>query len=804
MKLKCIYTVAVIVLATQSNLAQNTISGYVKDAQTNEPLQGVSIYLSDLKTGTITNQNGNYRLENIKSGSYLFEISYTGYKKLVERIAVNKDTTVNFSLTEAVSELNDVVVTAVSRSTELKLSPIIIKPVDVSGLYENSSANLIDALKNVPGVNQITTGVGVSKPVIRGLGYNRVISLYNGIRQEGQQWGDEHGIEIDEYSVDRIEIVKGPGSLMYGSDGIAGVLNFITPKAPPAGQIKTHMLSNYQSNNNMVGYSLANAGNKKGIQWLGRYSSKMAGNYRNRYDGKVYNSGFREYNGSLFLGMTKKWGYTHLNLSSFNTTLNMAEGERDSLGRFVFETPDGNGSANEVWATGKDLNGYAIGFPHQQINHLRLQSNTYYLLAKGTITLDLGYQQNKRREFGDVLSPDEPDLFFDLRTLNYNLRYNFAELKGWETSAGLSGMQQNNANKGIEFLIPAYTLFDIGSFVLTQKKINKLNLAGGLRFDNRNIRTKKLVLDSLENPVQTEDSTTTLKFDAFNSNYNGISGSLGLSYQINKKSTLKFNLSRGFRAPNIAEISSNGKHEGTLRFEYGNPDLKSEISHQIDLAYFYNSDHLSFEVTPYTNFISNFIFSEKLKNALGGDSIPDPQEPTPAYRFAQGNATLTGGEIYVDLHPHPLDWLHIENTFSYVQARQNKQPDSTRYLPFIPAPRYRGEIRAQFKKAGNCVTNFYIKFGVDYFWQQNKFFSAYGTETATPAYTLLSAGMGAQVKVGKRSDFVSIYLAAENLADAAYQSHLSRLKYAPQNPLTGRNGVYNMGRNISMKLIFKI
>ena len=804
MKIKIIYTIVAFVFAIKTVVAQNKISGNIKDEQTKEILSGVLIYINDLKTGATTDKEGNFKLENIKTGTYLFEISLIGYKKSVKRIFIGNDTLVSFLISESVSELNEVVITAVSRSTELKLSPIIIKPIDVGDLNENSSTNLIDALKNVPGLNQITTGAGISKPTIRGLGYNRVISLYNGIRQEGQQWGDEHGIEIDEYSIDRIELVKGPGSMMYGSDGIAGVLNFISPKAPPVGQIKTQLISNYQSNNNLIGYSLSNAGNKKGIQWLGRFSNKFAGNYQNKYDGKVYNSGFQEYNGSLFLGVTKKWGYSHLNLSTFNSSLNMVEGDRDSLGQFVFATPDGSGSTKEVSATSTDLSGYKIGFPHQQVYHLRVLSNNYFILRKGTINLDLGFQNNKRKEYGDVLNPNDMALFFDLNTFNYNLRYNLEELKGWETSFGGSGMQQNNYNKGLEFLIPEYSLFDVGGFVFTQKTFNKITLAGGLRFDNRNINTHKLILDSLETPVSVEDSTTNLKFDAFTKNYNSYSGSIGLSYQINKKSTIKFNLSRGFRAPNIAEISSNGKHEGTLRYEYGTADLKSEVSHQIDLAYFLNSDHVTFEFTPFTNFISNYIFSGKLTSAFGGDSIPDLTVPTPAYKFTQGDATLIGGEIYLDIHPHPFDWLHIENSFSYVEARQNNQADSTKYLPFIPAPKYRGELKAQFKKVGKNLANFYIKFGVDYFFKQDKIFSAFGTETETPSYTLLSAGLGANVKAFNRPNFMSIYISAENLADAAYQSHLSRLKYAPNNPLTGRNGVYNMGRNMSLKLIFNL
>ena len=802
MKISIINTLLVCLLFAYNGISQNSIVGNIKEKESNVNLSGVSIYLNELKIGTTTNVDGNFRFEKVPGGIYLFEISYFGYKKRVERIAISGDTIINFTLSEAVSELNEIVVTAVTRSTELKMSPIIIKPIDVSLLNENSSTNLIDALKNIPGVNQITTGAGISKPTIRGLGYNRVISLYNGIRQEGQQWGDEHGIEIDEYSIDRIEIVKGPGSLMYGSDGIAGVLNFITPKAPNDREIKTQLVSNFQSNNQLIGNSLSTAGNKNGFQWLGRFSNKYAGNYQNKYDGKVYNSGFQELNGNLFLGVNKKWGYSHLNLSSFNTTLNMVEGERDSLGNFLFIRDNGT-DGEEVSATSQDLKGYKVGFPHQQVGHIRVLSNNYFILKKGTLNFDLGYQNNKRKEFGDVLNPADKALFFDMSTYNYNFRYNLMELKGWESSLGLNGMVQNSLNKGLEFLVPEYTLIDYGVFAFTQKTFKKkITLAGGLRFDLRNLNSKSLVLDTLGEAVNYIDSSTFLKFKDINNTYYGFSGSIGVSYQLSQSSTIKFNLSRGFRAPNIAEISSNGKHEGTLRFEYGSINLKSEVSHQLDVAYFLNKDHITFEFTPFVNLISNYIYSEKLSSATGGDSIVDLLDPVPAYQFTQGNATLVGGEIYLDFHPHPLDWLHVENSFSFVQATQNNQTDSTKYLPFIPAPKYRGELKAQFNKVGKNLTNVYMKVAFDYFFKQEQYFRAYATETATPSYTLLSAGIGTTVRVFQKPNFMKIYLSAENLTNVAYQSHLSRLKYAPQNPLTGRNGVYNMGRNISLKVIF--
>lgn len=786
MLIKKIYFFVAIFLATQLVMAQYKLSGKITDFDTQEPVKNASVYLVDLKKSTVSDQNGNYTFQNLKSGKYFVEITGDNYTSLLVSIEVSQDAVSDFTLQKSAKEIDEVVVTAVTRASELKKIPVVIKSVDKNIINQNASTNLIDGLKNIPGVNQITSGAAISKPVIRGLGYNRVITLVDGIKQEGQQWGGEHGIEIDEFSVGKVEIVKGPGSLMYGSDGIAGVLNFISPKVAANGKIENQLITNYQTNNNLIATSFSNKGNKNGFVWEGRLTNKLAGNYENKYDGKVLNSGFKELDGNLMLGINKNWGHSYFNVSSYNTTLNIVEGERDADGKFTFI----NGNGDDVTATDEDYKGYKVGFPHQEINHLRLTSNNYFLLKNGTINADFAFQNNKRKEFADATNPDEKELFFDLNTFNYNVRYNLRENNNWETSFGIGGMQQSNTNKGVEALIPDYQFFDAGAFVFTQKTFNKnLTLAGGLRFDNRNVDTQEMLED------------TDVKFAKFNKNYSGISGSLGLSYQLDKQSTIKLNLSRGFRAPNIAELSSNGIHEGTFRYEIGDINLKSEISHQIDAAYFLNSDHISFEFTPFINFISNYIYTEKMQDPNGNDVIIDPNDPVPAFKFTQGNAQLFGGEVFLDFHPHPFDWLHVENSFSYVRATQNNRPENEKFLPFIPAPKYRGEIKTNFEKVNNTFSDFYAKFSVDHYFKQNNIYSAFDTETATPAYTLLSVGIGADIKAFGEKDFFNVFISGENLTDVAYQNHLSRLKYAPENPATGRIGVYNMGRNFSVKLM---
>ncbi len=183
---------------------------------------------------------------------------------------------------------------------------------------------------------------------------------------------------------------------------------------------------------------------------------------------------------------------------------------------------------------------------------------------------------------------------------------------------------------------------------------------------------------------------------------------------------------------------------------------------------------------------------------MGGDSISDGYS---TFKFVSGVADLTGGEITIDIHPHPFDWLHFENSFSYVSAKQRDQPDSTKYLPSIPPAKWSSELKATATKLGHHFVNAYLMLELENYWTQDKYYSAYNTETPTQGYALLNVGVGADVVSKKGAALFSLYINANNLTDIAYQSHLSRLKYADVNLVTGRTGVYNMGRNMSLKLV---
>ncbi|MEO5645618.1 MAG: TonB-dependent receptor, partial [Bacteroidia bacterium] len=720
-----------------------------------------------------------------------------GFATITQKITLTENAVLDFQLEPSITENVGVVITGQSSSSDPKHTPAPITVVTNTQLQQNSATNIIDAVAKLPGISQLGTGPGISKPVIRGLGYNRVVVVHDGIRQEGQQWGDEHGIEIDDNSVNRIEILKGPASLSYGSDAMAGVINLMSAPTLPSGTIKGTVFSNYQSNNGMIANSVNCAGNLNGIIWDARYSNKMAHDYKNRYDGGVFDSRYKEENFSGLIGINKAWGYSHLSFSSYHMLAGIVEGARDSLtGRFVKEIRVNDTVAAPGYANDKDFISYQMATPHQDIRHYKATWNNCFIINSTLLKTTLAFQQNQRKEFGDVLNPEQFGLYFLLNTINYDVRFIFQEKNHSQISTGINGMQQHSQNKGEEFLVPEYNLFDIGGFVIAKKSWKKLDLSGGIRYDIRMQKSQNLFLDS--NGIKTEnaDAGTFSRFTAFNSTFQGISGSIGFAYQHSEKIYSKLNLSRGYRAPNIAELGANGEHEGTLRYEIGNENLKAETSTQIDLALGFDYDHLSGEIDAFGNDIQHFIFLEKLNSTNGSDSLSGG---LPVFKFVSGHAQLIGGEATFDFHPHPFDFLHFENTFGFVLAHQLNASDSTKYLPYTPAPVLRSELRANMNKQWKFFRNGYIKIEAENYFMQNRIYAALGTETETPGYFLLNIGAGTEL-IRKGIMVCSLNLAVNNLADIGYQNHLSRLKYSDPNYVTGRNGVYNMGRNISIKL----
>lgn len=740
--------VCVCVPATAGTTTNKVVlHGRVTDAIDGQPVVGASIYFPLLKQGTITNAEGRYSIKDLPVVKTTIQVTYVGHLTIIEAIDLRTTTERNFVMQENNATLKEVVVTGLTGSTRADRSPAPISVVAPRVLQATPSANIIDAIAHQPGVSQITTGSGISKPVIRGLGYNRIVTVNDGIRQEGQQWGDEHGIEVDAQSIHSVEILKGPATLMYGSDAMAGVLVLHETPVMPQGTMALNVGSEYQTNNRLFDYTVDFAGNQQGWVWNWRWSGKNAGEYKNKVDGRVPGSQFHERALTGMLGMNRSWGYSHLKLSYYHLKPGLVEGERNEETAHLLPSE-----------------------AFQKIGHYKAVLDNSFLIGNGSLKAVVGYQQNRRREFENT---DRLGLDFRLHTINYDVHYLQASNTDWQYAAGISGMWQYSENLGKEYLIPSYRLFDIGAFASVTRQLNRLTLSGGLRYDIRRLHSYE------------QEDEGELRFTDFTRYFQGLTGSVGAIYNVTSKLNMRLNLSKGFRAPNLSELGSNGEHEGTFRYEMGNRQLSPEHSWQLDFGIDYSSEVISTQLSLFANRISNYIFLEKLTN-----DIDDHR-----YQYRQGTARLLGFEAVVDIHP--IEPLHIENSFSYVNARQLNQPEESRWLPFTPAPRWNSNLRYDIIRDGRTLTNTFVSLGVECFLRQCYVHTAYHTETATPSYTLLNMTAGTDIRWHRRT-IASVYLSATNLTDRAYQSHLSRLKYA-DTP-----GICNMGRSFGVKVLIPV
>jgi len=796
-----------------------TLTGTVTDKD-GKPIAGATVTIPDLKTATITDANGKYTLRKLPGGVYLVQITYVGYGTFNRRIDLSKTTQLDAQMQPATIESAEVVVTGVSKATELRRDPVPIVAVTKAYIEVHSAAgNVIDEIANLPGISAVTTGPNISKPFIHGLGYNRVVTAEDGIRQEGQQWGDEHGIEVDQNSIDRVEIIKGPASLSYGSDAIGGVVNLITPSPVPDGKVQGYVSGLYGTNNGLINSSLRLQGNKNGVVWGVQASDKIAKDYQDRHDGRVYATNFSEKDARGMIGLNKSWGSSYLNASLFDDLQAIPDGSRDSLTRkFTYQITDSDTYRPIV--PGSVLHSYDIPTNHQHVQLYRIYDISTIHLNKGDLLFNLGWQYSHRREFTHPTEPAIPGLNLQMNTYTYDFKYNITVGNGYDISTGINGMYQNNAlGYGTDFPIPAYHQFDIGPFFVVKKTYGKFDISAGARYDTRSFTGSPAYIDTAVNyyptlytgPNPESTQNVTQQFEALKKTFSGFSGSFGATYNITDQLVFKANIARGFRAPSIAELSANGPDPGSQIYHVGNTHFSPEFSVQGDVGAAYNGKHLTASVSLYDNHIQNYIFQEQLLDASGNpervnpDGSPNAGGQYTKFTYVQSSARIDGGEFYLDIHP--VSWLHFENALTLTYGTNlidnGKAPDSMKYLPFIPPLHTHTELRGTYNKGFGHFKNLYAFMGFDHYNAQNRFFAAYGTETYTAGYNLLGAGVGFKITNAAGKNILQVNIEGTNLANVNYQSNMSRLKYFdnPVVPPGVQPGIFNMGRNISFKVL---
>lgn len=803
-------------LSVLGSVSQNRIiSGVIKDKKTKTPLAYCNIIISKTTIGTTSNHRGEFNLvvhENPEPFNLI--VAYIGYKQDTLEITAKKNEYTIY-LVPLPNIMDEIVITGVSKATLIAENPVSILSISTRVIEQASENNIIDVLsKNAPGLNSVKTGPNISKPFIRGLGYNRVLTLYDGLRQEGQQWGDEHGIEIDGYLIEKAEVIKGPSSLIYGSDALAGVISLIpvSPKNTDK-KIVGKFFSEYQSNNGLVGNGLHLGYGTNRWSYLVNGSYRIAKNYQNAIDGRVYNTNFKEANISGGIAYSSKKGTSNLNFTLYENFQGIPDGSRDSSTRkFTKQIFEGEWDTlnKRPILSNRELNSYQLSPLHQHIQHYRLYSNNTYFIGKGDIDLLLAIQKNVRREYNHPTQPKQAGMFVNLASENFSLRYNSPKLYNIEISIGANGMHQKNSNKNAtDFPIPNYQLFDFGTYVFAKWKHKKWTISGGVRNDIRFLESGDFYLktDSVSGFDKAVTSADTiggnLQFPAFSKTYKGNSFSFGLTYQITHQISVKANIAKGYRSPSINEIASNGLDPGAHILYLGNRGFIPEFSLQEDIGISFTFKQLSASLGLFNNRIQNYIYLSQLSDAFGNAIISNQGNKT--YHYQQSSAHLYGLEASFDWHPKIAKGFTLISAFSLVNGYNQKAEYKNKgingeYLPLMPPMKLISSANQQIALKTKYINTLNFKFEADYSAAQHRYLALNKTETFTPSYLLLNAAIATELNYLKN---IRLQFQVNNILNTSYQSNLGRLKYLEyyHRQSNESSGIYGMGRNLCVKLI---
>jgi iron complex outermembrane recepter protein len=736
---------------------QTDLSGTIMDAETGKPVFSANIYFPKLEKGSMTNDDGKFIIRNLPNGNYKLLVSSLGYATYNQEVSLPSDSLI-ISLRPSAVEMEEVIVSTPFHQLQSE-NVMKVERESVSTLNRKGAVNLSDGITQIAGVESLTTGLGIGKPVIRGLSSNRVLVYTQGVRLENQQYGDEHGLGISSKGIGSVEVIKGPASLLYGSDAIGGVLYLNPERYAPENMTRAEVEVDYFSNTK--GYQFSGMAKTSGekLKFLARGSYAAHSDYKTGEGVMVTNTRFNE--------KDLKAGFGFLD-SKFKADL------RYNYNQSNIGIPEAIG----VQSTEK-----APLIPYQKIDNHILSLDNKYFFNNSSLDLKIGYQFNDRREF-EVHEEDEEHgeeeeqheeeqeeheegeaaLEMHLETFNYNFKYNFPKIGNFETIFGVQGMFQTNENFGEEILIPDSETTDFGVFVTTHYHLENWDFQGGLRFDNRNLESE---------PYTSEDGDIV---NALDKKFNSVNGAFGAKYQLDRKFIVRLNLASGFRAPNLSELTSNGAHHGTNRYEIGNIELDNEQNFQVDLSFEYRNQHFEAYVNGFLNSVGDYIYLTPTGEFFEND---------PVFEYLQQDANLYGGEMGIHIHPHPLDWLHLESSFETVTGKLN----TGEYLPLIPANSWTNTFRVEFETE-KFLTGKYAYVRLKNVFAQN---NPGRFETQTNAYGLLGAGFGGNFKLNKSQ--ISLSISGNNLLNKQYTSHLSRLK---------SDGIHNIGRNILLSAAFSI
>lgn len=725
--------------------AQNKISGFIAD-QNKKPLYGAIVYIPELNKSTVADSKGYFEINHIPNGDLKIQCSYMGYANYIQTIHLQGETVkLNIEMFQTAIAVEEIVVSGGYRTTQHE-NAVKIDILKLDPLSNKITPNFAELIAQVPGVDMISKGNGVSKPVIRGLSMNDILILNNGVRFENYQYSSHHPLGIDEFGISDIEVIKGPASLIYGSDAIGGVINFIKEKPAPVGTVIGDYNLQLFSNSLGITQNLGVKGSSKHFFGGVRFGHKNNADYIQGGGSFVPNTRFNEYSVKANIGLTGKIGVFKLFYDFNNQNLGLAEEE-------AIEAINTRGWNTEIW--------------YQRLNTHLLSSQNKLFLGKFILDVNAAFQQTELLHAEDL---SVVEIEMQLRTLTYDVKLKLPSSSKSEYIIGVQGLNQSNLNineREVQLLPDAKTINNSLYTLLQHTFYKNLTIQAGLRYDFKKITSQAVGISN--------DSTTYRA--PLNLNYGSFSGSLGATYHLNETLLIRANVASAYRTPNLAELTSKGQHE--LRFEVGDSHLVPEQSLEGDLSMHYHVKNLSIDVAGFYNYIQNYIFiSPTGETTSSGVGI---------YRYKQASAYLYGGEAGFHFHPKNAKWLCFEGNYAMVIGKQMNGS----YLPFIPAHKIKFEIRLEKEKLWKVVHPFVALKNNNTFAQNRPALD----EDKTKGYVLFDFGLGGQIKF--RKHLISLVFTVNNILDTKYMDHLSTLKEV---------NMFNPGRNfvLTVKIPFQL
>jgi iron complex outermembrane recepter protein len=739
-----------------------TLTGHVTDQDTREPLAGATVVLLELNRQLATDGAGDFVFDSVCAGRYTLEVSHISCSVMQRKIKIDRNRHTDLILPHARSTLSAIVVEA------QKGTPNTGFKKELSGrrLDEVKGLSISEALSKINGVTMLQTGSAIAKPIIHGLHGNRLLTINNGVRQEGQQWGNEHAPEIDAFIADRLTIIKGVDELRYGSDAIGGVI-LVQPKPL---QYKpgyaAEFNAGYFTNNRQY---VASGVYEQQFRNLPAFAWRIQGTFKKGANAatphyRLNNTGSEEYNFSATAGWRSEQFNTELFYSQFNTKVGIFIGSHignlsDLEKAIEADRPD---------AIFLGQNTYTIGRPYQDVTHHLAKSRSQFSINRHRFTLQLAGQFNNRKEFDIVRNStiEQPQLNLTISTLSEDISWEHPAWKNWQGTVGIAAMQQDNAYAG-RYFIPNYRSNTLGAYALEKWSRHKWELQAGLRYDNKNISTNRLVSGGSA-------------FDNYYFQFSNFAASIHTAFKPVTNWKINAAISLSQRAPHVNELLSNGIHHGTATYEEGDIDLQSEkgVNLSLGLHWHNTANTVSTEIDLYHNRIDDFIYRQ-----------PVPDEPIltiagafPLIRYQQTDATLTG--LDVSLITRPFQHIEWNSRVSILRARNRRIDD---WLSQMPADRLSTEVLYNFKDSKR-ISGAYISLEWQHVFEQTRIPDETSNKQdykAPPSSWSLLNG-NASFTIGLTQQLpLTINIGARNLLNKVYRDYLNSMRYFADE--TGRN-----------------